>query len=115
MLDMHIMRFTYVLLVMAITATLLTGCITVNQLIPIGPDTYSITATGEDAGTFGNGDRWIGGERNARLGAFSRATEKCQALGKALRFLSGRIVRKDGLGTAEVPYIYFYTLKFICE
>ncbi len=112
MVDKH-SQFARIVMILFITA--LAGCFSVGQVIQTGPDTYSITSRGEDVEVSENMPRRIDGQTVARGQSFVTSMHKCKEQDKEFSFISGEFLRRDGLGTKDVPYVYFYTLKFRCD
>jgi len=94
---------------------LLTGCITVNQVVQTGSNTYSVTGRGEDIFSSDGVPAKADGRPVAKRNAYNMGIAKCNALGKSFSSKKEALSRRDGLGSFSDPFVYYYTLEFRCE
>lgn len=63
-------------------ALILTGCVSTSQVLPMGKDTFTVSATSD-------GFRDAAAARNS---AFNKATEQCTRIGKSFMFVNESIM-----------------------
>lgn len=79
---MHL-RIKYGLTATIVTVMALAGCVSTSQVLEMGLDTYSVTATADG----------MRDAASARESAFEAGTKKCASLGKRFMFLNESTAR----------------------
>ena len=80
-----------------VCATVLSGCATSADVLPVGPDTYTVSAAAAPV---------RGGSSAARGIALSEANQYCQKLGKQILVtnISAQSINRFGAGDSDITF-----------